>query len=135
MKTDLRVFITLQVLGFAVAVLSFTFLESRQVAGAIAGTCFVLSQGWMLLKTVRWANKFKYPTFYLVRINLWIFSLPMVIARARNWNVEFAQLNIWGIPGPEFHRLSELCAILLILATAVDYLRVAKQMRNPITPS
>lgn len=125
MKTDLRTFLVLQLLATIVAVASFRLIEVRWQAALVAGAGFVLVEVWMVLRTLRWASRFKYLTFYLCRVNLWLFALPMLLVRFRFYGVDFSQVHFLGIPGPQFHRAAEIAFLVMVIGTGIDLARVS----------
>lgn len=90
------------------------------IAALVAGSIFVVVQTYIVLKTIRWPNRYKYLTYYFARINLWFFALPMLIVRLRFWGKDFSELHFLKFSGPEFHRWSEWAYLALVAAVVVD---------------
>lgn len=130
MKRDLRFFLVLELAATALAMISFRFIEVRWQAAMVAGLGFVAMGTWLVLKTLRWPKRFRYLTFYLARINLWLFALPLLLVRLRFLGAEFSQIHFLGIPAPMYHRASELAFLILVIGTAVDLLRVSLAERK-----
>lgn len=126
MKKDLQIFLALQLAAFILAMGSFRLIENRWQAALIAGSGFVLLGLWMVLKSLRWPDRFRYFTFYAARIHLFLFSLPMFLARLRFRNVDFAQIHLLGIPGPMIHRAAEVFYLVIVISTLIDWMRVRK---------
>lgn len=127
MKKDLRVFLALQLASTIVAMTVFKLVEVRWQAGLIAGSGFVFVGVWMVLKTLRWPERFRYASFYLARAHLWLFALPMILVQFRFFGADFAQVHFLGIPGPQFHRMAEITFLVMVVGTGVDLYRVRKQ--------
>lgn len=126
MRRDLEVFFGLQILSFVVAMLSFKMIDVRWQAALVAGTGFVVVGIWMVLRTLRWTNRFRFVSFYTARIHLYIFSLPMLLVRWRYKDVDFSQINLMGIPGPVVHRWAEMFFLVLVAGTLIDWIRIRR---------
>lgn len=116
-----------EILAAMLAVASFRAVESRWTAGIIAGTGFLLLGGWGVWISRQWPDRFRSLSYYLIRVHLWVISLPMVATRL--WlgvEGDFSQAYVLGIPAGTFHRLSEWVYLLLILATIADYFRTRR---------
>ena len=127
---DLRTFLILQLLAIAVAGLSFKFIESRLLAGAVAGFYFVSSGLFMVLRTWRWRDKWSSTMWYPLLIHVFLISIPMVTARFMQMRLGFEEVRIWSLSGPVFHRLSSNIFMLLMIATVFDLIRVYRRNRN-----
>lgn len=126
---DLRTFLILQVIAIAIAGLSFNLIESRLLAGAIAGFYFVTSGLFMILRAWRWGDKWKSAVWYPLLAHVFVISIPMVVSRFLQAGMGFEDVQILGLPGPVFHRLSSSVFMLLILATVIDLFRVWRTHR------
>ena len=123
-RRDLIVFLILEFLAIAVAGGSFALISSRLVAGLVAGLYFILSSAWMLGRIVKWPTPWRALTLYPLCVHLFVISLPMVVTRLVHADADFADVRIWGLAGPVFHRLSTSVFSGLIMATVVDLVRV-----------
>ncbi len=125
MKTrQLILFLILQLLAIAVAGLSFSLIESRLIAGGVAGSYFLLSGLYMLAvifgRGKAWAMCMTYPLL----AHVFVISLPMLITRFSNADKKFEDVHILGLEGPTFHRLSTTIFTILIVGTLIDLFRV-----------
>lgn len=127
MRRDLWIFLGLQLAAALLALASFRFIEVRWQAAMLAGSGFVALGVWMVLRTLRWPDRFKFFSFYLGRVHLWLFSLPMLLVRIRYLGHDFSDVHFLGIPGPQFHRWSEMAYLLLVAGTVIDLLRTRNQ--------
>lgn len=121
---ELILFVGLQLLAIAVAGLSFTFIESRLLAGAVAGSYFVTSGLYMVTRTWRYAGKWSLIYWYPLLVHVFVISIPMVVTRFLNTERAFEEVKILGLDGPVFHRLSTTVFSLLIIGTMIDILRI-----------
>ncbi|MGE0764582.1 MAG: hypothetical protein AB7N80_15005 [Bdellovibrionales bacterium] len=137
MRHDLRIFMAIQVASAILAVVSFRLIEERWQAAMVAGAGFVLVGVWMVLKTLRWPNRFRMFSFYFARLHLWLFALPMLLVRLKNFGHDFSQVHFLGVPGPTFHKVAEVVFMLMMVGTFVDLLRVirAEHRLKTNTPS
>lgn len=130
MKRDLTVFLSMQIIAMVVAILSFRFIEVRWQAALVAGVAFVIVGVAMVLRSLKWTNRFRYLSFYAARIHLYLFSLPMLLVRWRYSGHDFSQIQVMGIPGPVFHRWAEMFYMALVAATLIDLIRERRGLRK-----
>ncbi|MDX9731049.1 MAG: hypothetical protein RBT63_04700 [Bdellovibrionales bacterium] len=94
-------------IGLLAAVIFQVGLEQR-LAGLIAGTGFVFvglygaRVGW----TWRHHGAFSIAVLVLALIHLFGVALPMLGFRILSWDEPFSKVAVWGLSGPEFHKLS-----------------------------
>lgn len=124
MKKDLQRFLVFQLVALVWALAMFRLIEIKWQAGLMAGGMFVALGLFMVLRSLRWIGRFRMASFYLARIHLWLFALPMVLVRLRFLGHDFADLHFLGISGPIYHRISEMAFLIMVAATLVDWLRV-----------
>lgn len=122
-KNELVLFLGLELLAIVVAGLSFSLIESRLIAGAVAGSYFVTFGLYMVLRTARYSGKWRLFYWYPLVIHVFVISIPMVITRFMNSDRAFEEVKIWGLEGPVFHRLSTFVFSLLIIGTLIDIFR------------
>ena len=119
-----RHFFHLALLGLNVGfvVVCFRWIPEKKIAATAAGLSFILTSGALVLRTCR--NLPGKPlTPWVCGAFLILVAIPMVALRLLNWSVEFSDLIIWGIPGPEFHRMSSKAFLLQPIAVIVDAAR------------
>lgn len=113
-------FLALQVLTVPLVISIFKVIEPRNVAATLAGSLFV-GLGFYIYKTsIRSRSSL---SLYFSFLHLFIFALPMLVRRIFYWNSSFEDIVIFGIPGPYFHRASEVFFVMLVLATLIDLVR------------
>ncbi len=131
MRRDLWIFLSLQLVAALLALASFRFIDVRWQAALLAGSGFVVLGVWMVLRTLRWPNRFRFFSFYMARAHLWLFSLPMLLVRIRYLGHDFGDVHFFGIPGPQFHRWSEIAYLVLVAGTVVDLIRT-RSKKSPV---
>jgi len=124
--SELILFLGLQLMAIAVAGLSFSLIENRLIAGAVAGSYFVLFGLFMVLRTVRYAHKWRLIYWYPLLVHVFVIAIPMVVTRFMNSDKVFEEVRILGMEGPAFHRLSTTVFSLLILGTLIDIVRAKR---------
>lgn len=108
----------LEVLVVCAVIFLFSKVD-RQIAGLIAGFIFGilgLVIGFQLLRT----RTLKSFTFLWLFVYMFYSVIPMILNRLNSWNSDFTDVEIWGMSGPEFHKVSEKIYLILILATLID---------------
>lgn len=123
---DLNIFLILQVMAIAVAGLSFSVFSSRLVAGSVAGGYFIASGLYMVFKAYAWDDKWRSLMWYPLLTHVFVISIPMVVTRFLQTSAAFHEIKIWGLQGPQFHKLSTLVFSVLVLSTLVDAFRARK---------
>ncbi len=119
----LLLFLELIVIGLVTAV--FKLVADRLTAGAIAGTVFVLL-GFYIVRG-GWKDRTKRTaSFWMGCVHLFASSLPLMITRLLNRTGGFEDVNVMGLPGPVFHRVSTTIYLALIIATIWDLVRASK---------
>lgn len=129
-QKDLSLFLALQVLAIAWAGTVFSLIEAKLLAGALAGSYFVLSGLFMVSRSFKWPDKWKSLTWYPLIAHVFLISIPMVVSRFWQWSQGFEQVKILGLPGPVFHQLSSVVFVALIVGTAVDKVRLGLKARG-----
>lgn len=127
---DLSVFLALQVAAGFNAPLMFKLIADRQIAGLMAGVGFLAVGLYAIFRTLRWENKLRHPTFHMVRLHTWLFTLPILLVRIQYWGHDFSQLHFLGIPGPDMHKYSEKVYLVMMAATLFDWWRIRHQIRS-----
>jgi hypothetical protein len=126
---DLRNFLALQIVAIAVAGLSFGLIGNRLLAASVAGGYFVLSGLYMVYTAYAWKDKWRTFMWYPLLAHVFAVSIPMVSTRFLQASLAFHEIKIWGLAGPQFHRLSTFVFSVLILATLFDLLRSMRANR------
>ncbi len=126
-RNEMALFLLLEVIAVVLAAVVFKLIESRLLAGMIAGAYFVNSGLYMLWRIVQWPNRWQSFTLYPLLVHVFLISIPLVVVRATHLNTPFENLEIWGIPGPVFHKASTTIFALVVLATIGDLSRSRKK--------
>src|SRR4051812_5091757 len=131
MKKILGFIFAFEIVAMFIAFASFKLIADRGVAAVLAGTCFVVL-GFVIfgigLKDGSFRKTF---TFWLGCIHLFVISLPMLVSRILTWGTDFHTVNIFGVvPGPVFHRYSEMFYLVLVIGTVIDRIRLRAAERR-----
>ena len=126
---DLLTFLGLQIFSIAVAGGSFALIENRLVAGGIAGGYFVISGLFMVWRSMKWKDKWHSFAVYPLFAHVFAISIPMMISRFLQAGTDFEAVRIFGLEGPEFHKLSTRLFMVLIAGTTIDLIRVWRAER------
>jgi hypothetical protein len=130
-RRDLITFLGLQVFAIVWAGVVFSQIESRLIAGALAGGYFVLSAAYMLQRALKWRDRWRSTMIYPLGLHLFGISLPMIVTRFMQAQLNFEDIQIWGLPAPLFHQLSTWIFAALMAATVTDLIRLGLRDRNP----
>jgi hypothetical protein len=123
---QLNLFLALELFAVIWAGFVFSVLQSRLLAGALAGGYFVLSGLFMVGVALKWPKKWRSFLWYPLLIHVFVISIPMVGSRFWQWSQGFDQVQIFGLPGPIFHRLSTIVFGSLLLGTVIDRVRLGR---------
>ena len=106
----------------------FRMNADRKVAALQAGGLFItlplclFIKEWKLTKSL---NKF----FLFSLLQFWVvFAVPMILMRLIHWDLDFSQIQVWGVPAELFHRISNSSYILIMVATILGW---QKNLKNP----
>lgn len=116
-------FLVAELFTIVAVVATFRLVEERLIAGAIAGSIFSLLGIAIVIRGIRDRGFRSGFTFYAGCAHLFLSSLPLMITRFLNRAVGFEQVNVLGLPGPVFHKVSTAIFLLLIAATVIDAFR------------
>lgn len=120
-----------EIAAMVVAYLSFKLIPDRGLASIVAGSMFVALGVTILALGLRDREFRKKFTFWLGLIHLFVISLPMMGTRIATFGADFQSVMILGIiPGPTFHRLSEMFYIVLVVGTVFDRIRFRAEQRR-----
>jgi len=132
-KRSLKLILTIlaiEVLTVPIVIALFKFIEPKKLAALNAAVLFV-STGLVILYLVRKiADYFSYATYWMINVQLFVFTIPMFLARAFFWEKDFAVIKIFFFTGPEFHKIAEKAYLFLLIATVVDVVRVLRSRKN-----
>lgn len=113
-----------EIVSMIVAFSSFKFIEDRSLAAMVAGSCFLALGVTIVAIGLKDSVFRKTFTFWLGLIHLFVISVPMMVTRILTFGADFHTVKIFGlIPGPIFHRYSEMFYIVLVIGTVVDRVR------------
>lgn len=123
-------FLLSELLVVAAVVTTFSIVEQKVVGGLVGGTLFVAQGFWILIAGIRTKSIRRSFTFYLVIVHLGLCALPLMLTRLWNLRVSFDLIEVFGLPGPVFHRISTTVYLCLILGTLFDLVWSVKTSRN-----
>lgn len=108
-----------------VVTMLFRFVPSKQVAGAIAGFGFVL---WPFLFLIYEWKQVERHKFYIFILSLFLvtMALPIFLLRILNWESDFSDLSLLGIPAQGFHKASNVLYLAMVATSAVMYFKTRK---------
>ena len=106
---------------------SFRYVTPRLLAGALAGASFLSVGAWIVISGVRTPALRRTASFALGAIHLFAVAIPMVAVRFLNPHEAFSDLKIWGLSGPDFHRLSTSVYFVLLAATVFDLILAVRR--------
>jgi hypothetical protein len=116
------------VVVFAVGAI-FRIVEPRLTAAFIAGSLFVVLGIAIVAYGFLERRFLKTPTFAIGVVHLCGIALPLLITRVIHSDLGFADVNVWGLSGPVFHKLSTWVYLGLMVATIFDLYRVRKNKK------
>lgn len=120
-----------EIAAMGVAYLSFKMIEDRGLASIVAGSMFVALGVTILTLGLKDRAFRKTFTFWLGLIHLFVISLPMMGTRIATFGADFQSIKILGlVPGPDFHRMSEMFYIVLVIGTVVDRVMFRAEQRR-----
>ncbi len=124
-KRDLILFFGLEIFAIVLAVAAFSMLDNKILAGGLAGGYFLLSGIFMLARANQWPRKWMSLTWYVLLVNVFVITLPMLVSRFLHTDLAFEDVRILGVPAPVFHKISSVVFSVLMVSTVIDWLRVA----------
>lgn len=107
----------------------FRLIESRLIAGAVAGTVFIALGVFVLTPGLRNREYRRSKTFVAGCLHLFLSALPLFVTRLLNAATDFQNVSVLGMPGPIFHRVSTGIYVLLLIATILDWIQSRKKDR------
>lgn len=128
---DLWTFLILQVGSILWAIVSFQVIPNKEVAGAIAGGCFLTIGVYMLYRVWTWgAQRWRMWMVYPLLAYVLGCMIPMLVTRFSQPGKDFSQIRILGLPSAQFHRVSSTVALCLILFIGIDLWRSRRARQN-----
>lgn len=131
-RRELILFLSLQILAIVVAGLSFKIFDSRLLAGFVAGGYFVTSGLFMVWRASHWTDRWLSCAWYPLLTHVFLISIPMVVSRFMQATQDFEEVRIFGLAGPQFHRLSTTIFIILVAGTVIDLIRIWWRTRSRV---
>lgn len=119
---DLLVILAIEILTVPLVLTYFKLIEPKKLAAVFAAATFVTT-GFIILKiTRRWPDAYASFVYWAVHIHIFVFSIPMLVARLAFWEKDFSEIKFLFFSGPEFHSFSEKGYLIMIIGTMVDLL-------------
>lgn len=119
---DLLIIFAIEILTVPAVVAYFRFIEPKKVAAVIAAATFVIT-GFIILRITRkWPDAYASFVYWAIHIHIFVFSIPMLVARVAFWEKDFADIKFLYFSGPQFHQFSEKAYLVLMIGTLVDIL-------------
>ena len=108
------------------AILSFAYIPEKKTAALVASVGFIGIGFYIIFDCICRGQWKKSLSFYGALIHSFIFSIPMLYFRYTHEG-EFSGVKIFGFPGTEFHRFSEIFYLLLILICFCEAIKTKAQ--------
>jgi hypothetical protein len=105
----------------------FKFIGDKTLAALAASVVFISLGVFANVLALRWPRFLLSATFWLVQVHLFFSSIPLLVTRWIHLEEGFDQLTIFGIPGPQFHKVATMIYAALIVATTIDIIRVRRR--------
>lgn len=112
-------------LTIPLVILIFKFIEPKKLASLFAATLFVSCSAIVFWGEIKYHQLRSFSFFSAVGF-FSIFSAPMLVIRLLNYDLDFSEIYIWGIPGPDFHKYSNYGFWVLSVSSIVDYIRTKR---------
>lgn len=109
-----------QVATIFVVTALFALIPDKQFAATIAGILFVGMPAVLLALEVQRRSELHRGIWFFSVLQFWLlFAIPILGLRIFNWNVPFAELSVFGIPGPTMHQWSSKSYFVMMIATLI----------------
>lgn len=112
-----------QALVIVAVIFIFKLNTDVKLASVQAGTLFFLlplALGFLEWKKAGFARR----SFYLGLLQFWIFfALPILGLRLLNWDANFSELSILGVPASTLHHYANSSYMLMMALTLWNFLR------------
>lgn len=119
-----------EVLVVMAVVAVFRLIEVRLMAGAVAGLIFLALGLYIFVMGFKEPQFRRSKTFAAGCAHLFLSAIPLFLTRFLNYGLEFENVNILGLPGPLFHRVSTGIYIVLLVATLFDLVMALRSERK-----
>lgn len=106
-------------------ILIFKFIEPKKMASVFAAGLFISCSLLVFWGELR-QKSYRGFTLWTAVAFLLLFSGPMIAMRLLQYDLDFSDIKVGYLSGPEFHKLSNYGFIALIAATLIDYVRTRK---------
>ncbi len=117
---DLLIIFAIEILTVPLVIAYFKFIEPKKLAAVIAASTFVIT-GFIILRVTRkWPDAYASFVYWAVHIHIFVFSIPMLVARIAFWEKDFSDIRFLYFSGPQFHNFAEKGYLILMLGTLVD---------------
>jgi hypothetical protein len=127
---ELLLILAIEILTVPLVLTYFKLIEPRKLAAVFAASTFVIA-GFVILKITRkWPDAYASFVYWAVHIHIFVFSIPMLVARIAFWEKDFAEIKFLTFSGLEFHRIAEKAYMILILGTVVDLVVHSLKLRR-----
>lgn len=119
----------IQIVQIPIVILVFKSIPDVKVAGVIAGLIFLsvalylANEFYKLLGRTSWA-------FYFFMVQVFLISFPMLSKRVLNWQLDFNDIEIWGMSGDQFHQVSTYFFYIVFVVSILDLWRIKKRQNN-----
>ncbi|MGE0633948.1 MAG: hypothetical protein AB7O96_16155 [Pseudobdellovibrionaceae bacterium] len=112
----------------ASVILIFRVSESKEQAGILTGSLFLLLPALVIFNELR--KKTQRSAFYTSLIFLAFAALPIFFLRISNMGVPFAELSLMSIPAPWLHRTGNGLYLVMMIGTAANWQRSRHSLKK-----
>jgi hypothetical protein len=127
---DLLLILAIEIVTVPLVMTYFKFIEPKKLAAVFAATTFVIA-GFIIIKmTKKWPDPYASFVYWAIRIHIFVFAIPMLVARLAFWEKDFSEIKFLYFTGPEFHKLSEKVYLVLLVGTMADILVHALKLKR-----
>jgi hypothetical protein len=129
-RNDLLIILALEMIVIGVVTALFQLIPLKVYAAIAASVVFIAMGIFINIAALRWNEFYKSATFWVAQAHLFFSAIPLLVYRLLNFNTGFDQIQIFGIPGPEFHEIATRIYVVLLAATLLDLVRVTLRKRR-----
>ncbi len=122
-KSFLKKLFIFEILVIIAVPFIFKWIEPKKIAALFAGTLFVILGVTVLVGCLKHKSLRRSPLLFLGLIHLFVLSVPMLAMRIYHFDLDFDQISIFGMAGPDYHHYSVWVFMALMIATLYEWIR------------
>jgi hypothetical protein len=122
MKLNSKSLLIVLIIWIGVVGLLFAVIPDKKTASVIAGSGFVILPLLILFSEMQKSERNL--SVIVASSVFFIFSaLPIFLLRVLNWEKDFKELSVFGVPSEVLHRASNFLYIVMLIAVGVAFWR------------